>query len=136
VFEDLDFSRDTAAYVGSITSIFGAGLGLALMQFTDRRGPFFVALYPLIAVPVLLFIGLVAMGAALFLVLSVLAISVVGGAHFGILSSAGVCSPTAIRANAGGWATSVATVGGIAGPIVGGYILASGLPIVRSFAIL
>lgn len=136
VFEDLDFSRDTAAYVGSITSVFGAALGLALMQFTDRRGPFFVAVYPLIAFPVLLFIGLVAMGADLFLVLSVLAISLVGGAHFGILSIAGVYYPSAIRANGGGWATSIAKVGGIAGPIVGGYVLASGMPIVRSFAIL
>ncbi len=136
VFEDLDFSRDTAAYVGSITSVFGAGLGLALMQFTDRRGPFFVAVYPLIAFPVLLIIGMMAMGADVFLVLAVLAISLVGGAHFGILSIAGVYYPSAIRANGGGWATSVAKIGGIAGPIVGGYILASGLPIVRSFAVL
>lgn len=136
VFEDLDFSRDTAAYVGSITSVLGAGLGLALMQFTDRRGPFFVAVYPLIAFPVLLFIGLATMGADLFLLLSVLGISLVGGAHFGILSIAGVYYPSAIRANGAGWATSIAKVGGIAGPIVGGYILASGLPIVRSFAVL
>ncbi|MCL6251527.1 MFS transporter [Altererythrobacter sp. KTW20L] len=136
VFEDLDFSRDTAAYVGSITSVLGAVLGLALMQFTDRKGPFFVAVYPLIAFPVLLFIGLASMGADLFLLLSIIGISLVGGAHFGILSIAGVYYPSAIRANGAGWATSIAKVGGIAGPIVGGYILASGLPIVRSFAIL
>ncbi|TIX51479.1 MFS transporter [Alteraurantiacibacter aquimixticola] len=136
VFEDLDFSRDTAAYVGSITSVFGAGLGLLLMQFTDRKGPFSVAVYPMIALPLLLVTGLAAMGQDAFLILSVVAISLVSGAHFGILSIAGVYYPSAIRANGGGWATSVAKVGGIAGPIVGGYILASGLPVVRSFAIL
>ncbi len=136
VFEDLDFSRDTAAYVGSITSVFGAGLGLILMQFTDRKGPFSVAVYPLIAFPLLLVVGLLSMGADAFLLLSVVAISLVSGAHFGILSIAGVYYPSAIRANGGGWATSIAKIGGIAGPIVGGYILASGLPIVRSFAIL
>lgn len=136
VFEDMDFSRDTAAYVGSITSVIGAGLGLALMQFTDRKGPFSVAAYPALAFPLLVIIGLLSMQADLFLVLSVIAISLVGGAHFGILSIAGVYYPSAIRANGGGWATSIAKVGGIAGPILGGYVLASGLPVVRSFALL
>lgn len=136
VFEDLDFSRDTAAYVGSLTSVLGAALGLMLMQFTDRKGPFSVAFYPAIAFPILLVVGLVSMGADVFLVLAVIAISLIGGAHFGILSIAGVYYPSAIRANGGGWATSIAKIGGIAGPIVGGYVLASGMPIVRSFAIL
>lgn len=136
VFEDLDFSRDTAAYVGSITAIMGAALGLALMQFTDRKGPFSLAVYPAIALPLLLVIGLATMGADIFLFFGIVAISLLGGAHFGILSIAGVYYPSAIRANGGGWATSIAKVGGIAGPILGGYVLASGMPIVRSFAIL
>ncbi|WP_183029971.1 hypothetical protein [Altericroceibacterium spongiae] len=67
---------------------------------------------------------------------TVISTSFVGGAHFGILSIAGVYYATAIRANGAGWATSVAKIGGIAGPIIGGYVLTSGLPIVRSFAIL
>ncbi|WP_137679014.1 MFS transporter [Aurantiacibacter suaedae] len=136
VYESLAFSRDTAAYVGSITSVAGAALGLALMQFTDRRGPYSVAFYPLIAFPLLLVSGVVAMGQDVFLIVSGIAISLVSGAHFGILSIAGVFYPSAIRANGGGWATSVAKVGGIAGPIVGGFVLASGLPAVRTFAIL
>jgi AAHS family 4-hydroxybenzoate transporter-like MFS transporter len=49
IFEDLAYSRETAAYVGSLTGVLGAALGLALMQFTDRRGPFSLAVYPLIA---------------------------------------------------------------------------------------
>jgi AAHS family 4-hydroxybenzoate transporter-like MFS transporter len=76
------------------------------------------------------------MGQDIFLLLAIVAISLVGGAHFGILSIAGVYYPSAIRANGGGWATSVAKIGGIAGPILGGLVLASGLPIVRSFALL
>lgn len=136
VYEDLHFPRDTAAYLSSVAGLAGAVLGLLLMRFTDRHGPFAVALYPAIAVPLLLIVGLLPMSSTMFLILSVVSTSFVGGAHFGILSIAGVYYPSAIRANGGGWATSVAKIGGIAGPIIGAYVLASGLPIVRSFAIL
>jgi MFS transporter, AAHS family, 4-hydroxybenzoate transporter len=91
---------------------------------------------PLIAIPLLLLIGLLPLSPHAFLILSICAASVVGGEQFGILSIAGIYYNSAIRANGGGWATSVAKVGGITGPIIGGYVLSSGLPIVRSFAIL
>lgn len=136
VYEDLHFSRETAAYVSSISGMLGAGLGLVLMRFTDRIGPYAVAVYPMIAFPLLLAVGFIPMGETLFLIVSVASTSFVGGAHFGILSIAGVFYPSAIRANGAGWATSIAKIGGIAGPIIGAYVLASGLPIVRSFAIL
>ncbi len=136
VYEDLAFDRDTAAYAASFSGFMGAMLGLALMRFTDRKGPFAVAFYPLLAAPVLLVVGLVPMSQALFLPLSILAAMLVSGGHFGILSIASVFYPSAIRANGGGWATSVAKIGGILGPIIGAYVLASGLPIVRSFALL
>ncbi|BAK67435.1 putative aromatic acid transporter [Sphingobium sp. SYK-6] len=136
VYEDLQFSRETAAYVSSIGGVAGAVLGLLLMRFTDGKGPYAVAFYPAIAFPLLLLVGLVPMDPAVFLAVSVAATSFVGGAHFGILSIAGVFYPSSIRANGAGWATSIAKIGGIAGPIVGAYVLSSGLPIVRSFAIL
>ncbi|MBB5986804.1 MFS transporter [Sphingobium lignivorans] len=136
VYEDLQFSRETAAYVSSIGGVAGAVLGLLLMRFTDGKGPYAVAFYPAIAFPLLLLVGLVPMDPTVFLAVSVAATSFVGGAHFGILSIAGVFYPSSIRANGAGWATSIAKIGGIAGPIVGAYVLSSGLPIVRSFAIL
>jgi AAHS family 4-hydroxybenzoate transporter-like MFS transporter len=136
VYEELHFARSTAAYAGSITSLLGALLGLSLMRFTDRHGPYAVAFFPALAFPLLLVVGLVAVPQSIFLPLAVAAIGFVGGAHFGVLSIAGVFYPSAIRANGAGWATSIAKIGGIAGPIIGGYVLASGLPIVASFAIL
>ena len=136
VYEDLHFPRDTAAYLSSVSGLAGALFGLLLMRFTDKRGPFAVAVYPAIAFPILLIVGLMPLSSTMFLILSVASTSFVGGAHFGILSIAGVFYPSAIRANGAGWATSVAKIGGIAGPIIGAYVLASGLPIVRSFAIL
>jgi len=136
VYEDLHFARDVAAYVSSFSGMMGAVLGLLLMRFTDRVGALAVAFFPALAAPVLLLIGLVPLSPSAFLVLSVVSTSLVGGAHFGILSIAGIYYPTAIRANGSGWATSVAKIGGIAGPILGGLVLASGLPVVASFAIL
>lgn len=136
VYEDLHFARDTAAYVSSFSGMMGAVFGLLLMRFTDKHGPFAVAVYPLLAFPVLLLIGLAPLPRDAFLVLSVVSTSFVGGAHFGILSIAGIFYASAIRANGAGWATSIAKIGGISGPIIGAYVLSSGLPIVRSFAIL
>jgi AAHS family 4-hydroxybenzoate transporter-like MFS transporter len=71
-----------------------------------------------------------------FLILSLVSTSFVGGAHFGMHSIAGIFYNSAIRANGTGWATSIAKIGAIAGPVIGAIILSSGMPIVRSFAIL
>ncbi|NKJ01728.1 MFS transporter [Novosphingobium sp. SG707] len=136
VYEDLHFPRATAAYVSSFSGLLGAVLGLALMRYTDRKGALAVAFFPALAAPALLLIGLAPVGRDTFLILSVLSTSLVGGAHFGILSIAGIYYATAIRANGAGWATSIAKIGGIAGPLIGGWVLSSGLPIVKSFAIL
>jgi len=136
VLEDLRFDRDTAAYISSLSGILGAVLGLLLMRFTDARGPLAVAIYPLLALPVLLLIGLTPLPPGMFLVFWVFSASFVGGAHFGILSIAGVFYPSAIRANGAGWATSIAKIGGISAPIIGGHVLSSGLPILRTFAVL
>ncbi|HWU01333.1 MAG TPA: MFS transporter [Novosphingobium sp.] len=136
VYEDLHFPRDTAAYVSSLSGVLGAVLGLALMRYTDRKGALAVAFFPALAAPALLLIGLAPVGRDTFLLLSILSTSLVGGAHFGILSIAGIYYGTAIRANGAGWATSIAKIGGIAGPLIGGWVLSSGLPIVKSFAIL
>ncbi len=136
LYEDLAFARSTAAYVSSVAAFSGAMLGLALMRFTDRYGPFAVAVFPLCAFPVLLSVGLLPMAPMSVLWFSGVSAALVAGAHFGILSIASVFYPSAIRANGGGWATSVAKIGGIIAPLIGAQVLSSGLPIVRSFAIL
>jgi AAHS family 4-hydroxybenzoate transporter-like MFS transporter len=136
VLESLDFPRDTAALVASLGGALGAVAGLCLMRFTDRLGPRAVAFYPALAVPVLLMQGFGVIPVSLFLSVNVLGAILVSGAHFGILSIAGVFYPSAIRASGAGWATSVAKVGGILGPIIGGAVLSSGLPVIRSYALL
>jgi MFS transporter, AAHS family, 4-hydroxybenzoate transporter len=58
------------------------------------------------------------------------------GAHFGMHSIAGIFYPSAFRSNGAGWATSVAKIGSIIGPVIGGVVLSTHLPVRVLFAIL
>lgn len=136
VLESLDFPRKTAALVTSLSGILGAVGGLCLMRFTDRYGPRAVAFYPAFGVPILLAMGLGFVTHQWFLVAQVVMSFMISGGHFGIHSIAGIFYPSAIRASGAGWATSVSKIGGIMGPLVGGYILASDMPVIRSYALL
>jgi AAHS family 4-hydroxybenzoate transporter-like MFS transporter len=136
IIEALDFPRKTAALVTSLSGIMGAVGGLLLMRFTDRLGPRVVAFYPALAVPILLIIGFGFVPHEWFLVVQVISILMLSGGHFGMHSIAGIFYPSAIRASGAGWATSVAKVGSVLGPLIGGYVLASGIPVIRTYALL
>ena len=136
VFQALGFSRSTAALASSANSIGGAIGGLLLMRFTDTRGAIAVSVLPALAVPTLLVMGLVRLGGGAFLALSFFNTMFLVGAHFGIHSIAGIFYPSAYRANGAGWATSIAKVGSILGPLVGGVALSSGMPVKVMYAFL
>jgi len=136
VFQALGFSRSTSALASSANSIGGAIGGLLLMRFTDTRGVIAVAVLPALAVPTLLAMGLVQLGGGAFLALSFFNTMFLVGAHFGIHSIAGIFYPSAYRANGAGWATSIAKVGSILGPLVGGVALSSGMPVKVMYAFL
>ena len=106
------------------------------MRFTDTRGAIAVAVLPALAVPTLLATGLVRRGGGAFLALSFFNTMFLVGAHFGIHSIAGIFYPSAYRANGAGWATSIAKVGSILGPLVGGMALSSGMPVKVMYAFL
>jgi AAHS family 4-hydroxybenzoate transporter-like MFS transporter len=105
------------------------------MRFTDRLGPFTVAVYPLLAIPILLYIGLGHPSREVLPLLLVVGPTLISGGHFGILSIAGVFYPSVIRANGAGWATSIAKIGAIGGPLVAGYLLAQGVMPIHLFAL-
>jgi AAHS family 4-hydroxybenzoate transporter-like MFS transporter len=136
VLEELHIPRSTAAIVASIGGLCGATAGMILMRITDKHGPRSVALFPAIAVPVLLLLGLGYVPQALFLPIIVLQAILIGGEHSAVISISGSFYPSAIRASGGGWVASVGKMGGVAGPVIGGYILSSGLPILSSYAFL
>jgi AAHS family 4-hydroxybenzoate transporter-like MFS transporter len=137
VLESLQYARAEAAYVGSITAVAGMVGGLILMRFTDRFGAIAIVAMPLIAIPALLVAGLgeVQEHLAFTGLIALISMALIGG-HFGMHSIAGVFYPSAWRANGTGWATSVAKIGSIAGPWLGGRILATGLPVRHIFVVL
>ena len=136
VLESLHYPRSTAALVSSLAGILGAIAGILLMKLTEHRGPGWIAIFPVIATPLLLAIGFGLMPAALFLPGVVLGALLIGGEHSALISITGIYYPSAIRSSGGGWAASVGKAGGVLGPIVGAVILSSGLPVLRSYAFL
>lgn len=136
LLEELHIARSTAAIVASIGGLSGAAAGMILMRITDKHGPRSVALFPAIAVPVLLLLGLGYVPEALFLPVIVLQAILIGGEHSAVISISGAFYPSAIRASGGGCVASIGKMGGVLGGVVGGYILASGLPILNSYALL
>ena len=71
-----------------------------------------------------------------FLLLSALIGGFLIGGHFGMHSICGIFYPSAYRGNGASWATSIAKIGSIGGPMVGGWVLATSLPVKHIFALL
>jgi len=136
VFVALKYSLAQAATAASLNSAMGAVGGLLLMRFTDKRGAIAITVMPVITFALLLIAGLVDVGHAPFLVLEALIGGFLIGGHFGLHSICGIFYPSAYRANGAGWATSVAKIGSVAGPALGGVILSTSLPVRNIFVVL
>ena len=136
VYQYAGFDRATASWVSSFASFSGAMAGLILMRVVDTRGPYAVMIYPLLSLPFLLALGIGDLQGNAFIVLSLIGAIFVKGSHYGITSIAGIFYPSAIRGNGAGWAASMGKIGSVCGPLLGAYVLNSGMPVVKSFAIL
>ena len=136
VFEALKYSRKEAATAASLYSAMGAVGGLLLMRFTDKRGAIAITVMPVMTTILLLVASFVGMGHLQFLVLSAITGGFLIGGHFGMHSICGIFYPSAYRANGAGWATSIAKIGSVAGPILGGIVLSTTLPVRDIFAVL
>jgi MFS transporter, AAHS family, 4-hydroxybenzoate transporter len=135
ILQMLGFSRTTAALTASANSLGGAIAGLALMRFTDIRGAISIAALPVFTVPAFLIMGFARLGGTQFIVLDFLSTTFLVGAHFGLHSVAGIFYPSAYRANGAGWATSIAKIGSVLGPVIGGITLSSRLPVKATFGL-
>ena len=136
VLELMHVPRQTAALLPAFASLSGAALGLVLMRFTDRLGPRAIALFPTLALPLMLAIGFGWVPPAALLPAAAIAAMLVTVEHFGMHSIAGIYYPLGIRARGGGVATSVAKLGAIVGPIAIGHALGAGMPAMRAYALL
>jgi MFS transporter, AAHS family, 4-hydroxybenzoate transporter len=135
LLESAGLTPGHAALAGSLFSIGGMIGSLAIMRFTDRHGAIAVALLPLIGVPVVAALGMPGMTEALLLIAVFAAGGCTAGAQSGIHSVAGMFYPVSYRANGVGWALSVAKVGSIAGPVIGGVLLSAHLPLPDLFLV-
>jgi AAHS family 4-hydroxybenzoate transporter-like MFS transporter len=136
VLEDMGFARSDAALMASLGAIAGAIGGLCLMRFTDRLGAASIAALPLVAIPLLLYAAFGQFSMPAFMALNTLIGFCVGGAHTGVTSIASIYYPSAVRASGAGWASSIAKIGSIAGPFIGGIVLSTQLPARYTFALL
>jgi MFS transporter, AAHS family, 4-hydroxybenzoate transporter len=136
VFEALQFSRKEAATAASLISLMGAVGALLLMRFTDTRGAKAVTVMPVMTMILLLVASFVTFPHRAFLVLvACIGFFLVGG-QFGVISVCGIFYPSAYRANGTGWASSMAKIGSVLGPLVGGWVLSTSLPVRNIFAVL
>ena len=106
------------------------------MRFTDKRGASAITIMPVMTAVLLFVATFVGMGHVEFLVLAAVTGGFLIGGHFGMHSICGIFYPSAYRGNGAGWATSIAKVGSILGPLVGGVALSSGMPVKVMYAFL
>ena len=136
MFEELGLSRAHAAWAVSLNSLAGAIGGVALMRFTDRLGVISIAVMPAISVPALLIIGLAPIAPMTAVITMGFLYVFLGGSHYGIISIAGTFYPTPQRALGTGWMSGVGKLGSVLAPLLGGVLMAAGMPVQRIFALL
>lgn len=133
--EVMGFSVSAAATIAASASVSGAVAQLFISRFVDRKGAGAILWMPLAAVVCMLLLGTGSLAPVAYIAFVISAKMFINGGHGGITSIAGTFYPTAIRANGAGWASSVAKVGAMVGPWLGGVILDAGLGAGGAFTI-
>ena len=125
--EELGLSVENATWISSVGGILGAIAGVFLLMLTEKRGPGWITLAPLIGIPFVLLIGFnLVEGGALFVPVILIASVLVGAGHAGVISITSIYYPSTVRSTGGGWASFMAKFASVSAPIVGGaYFLGS-----------
>ncbi|MCO4251234.1 MFS transporter [Pseudarthrobacter raffinosi] len=134
IMTQLGYSLQSALLFSVILNVGAAAGGFTASWFADRgSGPKYVVMVLFILGGLAIF----ALGLALGQVAMYLLVLVAGagtlGAQMLVNSLIGSTYPTAARATGTGWALGIGRIGGILGPILGGFLLGTGLPPQTSF---
>ena len=118
--EELGLTVDTARNLGSIGGIAGAVAGVFLLIFTEKRGPGWITLAPLIGIPFVLLLGLgIVLDGPAFVPVVLIGAIMVGAGHAAVISITSIYYPSAVRATGGGWASFMAKFAAVAAPLIG-----------------
>ena len=99
-------------------------LGIAIDRFGPER---MLALHYAVGAIFIAIIALVALPYALLLIMSFLAGMTIIGSQTGANGTCGKLYPARMRTSGLGWALGIGRLGGIAAPVLGGYLLSRGL---------
>lgn len=134
LFETSGLAPDQAALASGLYHVGGTLGGLAISILLDRFGVVVIALFLMLAGPVVASIGIDGLPYGALLSLSLGSGVFVLGAQFGNNAAAGMLYPTEVRAKAVGFAFSVGRFGSILGPLLGGFLIAKEWPLAWLFA--
>jgi AAHS family 4-hydroxybenzoate transporter-like MFS transporter len=131
---NLPLSR--AANISSLFQLGGTVGGLVLARPTDKYGVIPVCGLFVLSLFTATTIGLAREPESLLMLDIFFAGFALLGLQFGLNAISGMMYPTAFRSSGSGWALSVSRLGAIAGPIIGGILIARHLPIEQLYLFL
>lgn len=116
-----------AILVSSLNQGGGVLGGLVISYFVDRYGFVAVLVWGILTASTVWAIGVPGLDVGWIATWVVISGFGMQGVQYGLNASAGMLYPTSFRAFAAGWAFSVSRIGAVAGPILGGYLVAQKL---------
>jgi len=129
--EELGLTVANATWISSIGGLAGAVAGVFLLAFTEKRGPGWITLAPLLGIPFVLLIGFgTVVGTSMFVPVVIMAAIVVGAGHAGVISITSIYYPSAVRSTGGGWASFMAKFASVSAPLVGAAYFLGSVPAV------
>ncbi len=127
VLSDNGISLEHAVIAGSLVQAGSAVGGLLVGSLVDRFGIAAIAGTYVVSVPFVVLIGAFEMPEPLLMLILFMVGLVLLGGQIGLNALAGTIYPTFVRSSGAGWALGVGRVGSIIGPLVGGFLINSGM---------
>jgi AAHS family 4-hydroxybenzoate transporter-like MFS transporter len=133
LFNNAGLAPKQAALASSLYHIGGTVGGLLISVLLDRFGFVVIALLFVCAAPAIDAIGGTSMSYAALAPLAAISGLCVLGAQFGNNAAAGLLYPTQFRSKGVGWALGIGRFGAIVGPLLGGQLIKTHLPMRQLF---
>lgn len=135
IFENNGLTPQEAGVATSLYHYGGTIGGVLVSLMLARFGFSVIAVLFMLAAPAIAAIGVPGISYALMATVTTFAGFFVLGAQFGNNATSGLIYPTAFRSRGVGWALGVGRISSIAGPLLGGFLIAMALPLDKLFLI-